>query len=210
MEAIIATQHAEQTAEAVSAQATQQAVDDLWALMVSDGSITYSRGALYTVDDFEQSWAQRNWYRWWSFGYDLSDFVLMTHIDWEYPQDAVDEGGCGFVFRIKDESNHLLIYLTTHNSVSVGAMTPSGYMTSDVRWYTPHVETITAHNGGADFMVAAQGEIITAYLNGERTGQWYVARTRQGDIGYTILSGTNADTGTSCSFTDTRIWELVR
>jgi hypothetical protein len=209
MEGIIATQHAEQTAEAVSAQATQQAVDDLWALMVSDGSITYSRGELYTVDDFEESWAQLYSYQIWSFGYDLADFVIMTHIEWEHPE-HFSGGACGFAFRFQDENRHLVVVLTTNNYAGLDIMTPNGYLGQTVRWYIPYPNLTTTPTGGADFMVAAQGEIVTAYINGVKTLQWYVARTNRGDIGYTIQSGTNIEPGTTCSFTDTRIWELVR
>ena len=134
-----ATQQAVQTADALAAQATQKAEDDMWAKMVSDGSITYSKGDLYTVDDFEQSWAQRNYYQWWSFEYNMLDFVIMTHIDWAIPEGgSFNVGGCGFAIRIKDESNHLILFLTPKGNASLGAMTPSGFQYQSYHWQNPN------------------------------------------------------------------------
>jgi len=55
MQAVVVTQHAEQTAAAAAAQQTQQAEDDLWAKLVEDGYITMPKGRLHTVDDFEEN-----------------------------------------------------------------------------------------------------------------------------------------------------------
>ncbi len=214
-EARVATQQAGQTATAVSAQATQQAEDKLWAQLEQDGSITYSKGALYEIDDFEESWAQRSWYRWWWFGYRFSDFVIKTHIEWEIPEDsAFGAGGCGFAIRIKDDDNHLIIFLTPKGSASLGAMSINGFQYQSFHWQNPdnpNYATVPLETtGSADLIVIAEKEFVTAYINGEKVYQWYVALTSQGDIGYTIVSGTNKDFGISCKFTDTRIWELEK
>jgi hypothetical protein len=214
-EASLSTQQARQTATAVSAQSTQQAEDDMWAQMVQDGSITYNKGVLYTVDDFEQSWAQRNWYQWWSFGYNLSDFVVMTHIDWQIPEGGTfGTGGCGFAIRIKDNDNHLVLFLTPQSSASLGAMTRSGFRYQSYHWQNPNNPNLSniapATTGSADFTVVAEKEFVSAYLNGERIYQWYVALTSPGDMGYTIVSGTNKDFGIDCKFTNTRVWELKK
>ena len=212
-EARLATQQAGGTATAVSALATQQAEDLLWAQLEQDGSITYSKGSLYEIDDFEESWAQRSWYRWWWSGYRFSDFVVMTHIDWEIPEDAAfGTGGCGFAFRIKDENNHLIIFLTPKGSASLGAMTINGFQYQSFHWQNPdnpNFATIPQTTvGSADLIVVVEKEFVTAYINGEKIYQWYVALTDQGDVGYTIVSGTNKDFGISCKFTNTRIWGL--
>ena len=214
-EARVATQHAGQTATAVSALATQQAEDQLWAQLEHDGSISYSKGGLYEIDDFEESWAQRSWYRWWWFGYKFSDFVIMSHIEWEIPEDsAFGAGGCGFAIRIKDDDNHLIIFLTPKGSASLGAMSINGFQYQSFHWQNPdnpnYATVPLATTGSADVIVIAEKEFVTAYIDGVKVYQWYVALTSQGDIGYTIVSGTNKDFGISCTFTDTRIWELEK
>jgi hypothetical protein len=210
-----AIQNTKQTATAIVSRATEQAIDDMWVKLVSDGSITYSMGEKYPVDDFEESWAQRNWYQWWLVGGGLSDFVILTHIEWEIPEGgSFGIGGCGFAFRIKDESNHLVIFIEPKGSVALGAMSPSGFQYQDFHWQNPALPNFFAvappTTGNADFLVVVEKEFVSAYINGERVYQWYVALTDSGDVGYTIVSGTNKDFGINCKFTDTLVWELVK
>jgi hypothetical protein len=207
-----ATQQAAKTATAVSALATQQAVDAVWAQLAQDKTISYNQGTLYSPDDFEESWAQRNWYQWWWFDYTMSDFVIMTHIDWETADASFGNGGCGFAIRIKDNDNHLVVFLTPRGDAELGAMTVNGFQYQTVHWRNPDLPNYSSitppTSGGSDFMVVAEKEFVTAYVDGVKVYQWYVALTSPGDIGYTILSGTNKDFGTSCKFTNTQIWEL--
>jgi hypothetical protein len=211
MEAVVVKQYAEKTAAAAAAKQTQQAEADLWAKLVDDGSITMTKGRLHTLDDFEESWAQRNWYRWWSFGYNLADFVLMTHVDWKSaPSDKTAVGGCGFVFRVQDENHHLLIIQFIDQTAGLGQMTSSGFEFQRKPWVNPDLKKSAEKEGSSDFLVAAEKEAVTVYINGVKAYRWYVARTTPGDIGYTIISGTNKDYGTYCNFTDTRVWELKK
>ena len=133
------TQQAEKTAEALADLATQEAADALWTQLVEDGTVSYKLGDQYSMDDLDESWAQRNWYQWWSFDYSLSDFVIMTHVDWEIPNDSsFGVGGCGFAFRIKDNDNHLVTFITPSSNVKLGAMSPRGFAYQSFHWQNPN------------------------------------------------------------------------
>ncbi len=214
-QAFLATRQAEYTATAVMASATQQAEDASWAQLMNDGTVAYSKGKLTAIDDLEDNWAQRMWYRWYPFDLDLSDFVIMTHVEWKYPDDAnILSGGCGFVIRLKDNDNHMYVGINARSRVFLGLMTPYGVAPQTVHWEDPEVSKYSSAlpptTGSADFWLAAEKDFVTAYVNGKKTTQFYVAATNSGDIGYTILSGTNNEPGTYCKFTNTRIWELVK
>jgi len=215
VEAKRATQRVEQTATVISALATQRAIDTIWDQLVSDGVATYSKGELTAMEDLEESWAQRLWYKWWSFGINLSDFIILTHIEWKYPDDAnLGAGGCGFVIRVKDKNNQMLVVVSPRSRVVLSLMTLRGIKGQTVHWEDPNLSKYSSvlppTSGSADFWLVAEKEFISAYVNGKMTTQWYVAATNSGDIGYTILSGTNNLPGTYCKFTNTRIWELVK
>ncbi len=214
-QAFLATQQAEYTATAVVALSTQKAEDASWTQLVNDGTVSYSKGGLTSMEDLEDNWAQRMWYRWYPFGLDLSDFVIMTHIEWKYPDDVnILSGGCGFVMRLKDNDNHMYVGINARSRVFLGLMTPRGVAQQPVSWEDPAVSkysgVLPPTSGSADFWLVAENEFVTAYVNGNKTTQFYVAATNSGDIGYTILSGTNNEPGTYCKFTNTRIWELVK
>ncbi len=214
-QAFLATRQAEYTATAIVALSTQRVEDAAWSQLVNEGTVSYSRGELTSIDDLEDNWAQRLWYRWYPFGLDLSDFVIMTHIEWKYPDDVnILSGGCGFVMRLKDNDNHLYTGIDARSRVFLGLMTPYGVAHQNVSWEDPAVSKYSAvlppTSGSADLWLVAENEFVTAYVNGMKTTQFYVAATNSGDIGYTILSGTNNEPGTNCKFTNTRIWELVK
>ena len=208
-----ATQQAAQTATEASALATQQVEDAIWAKLVDDDLVNFNQGFRYSVDDFNESWAQRNWYKWWPFSYILSDFVIMTYIDWETAEASYGNGGCGFVFRIKDDNQHLVIFLTPKGDAQFGSMNYKGFTYQTIHWKNPNLPIYSSMtpptSGSADFIVVAENDFITAYVDGIKIYQWYVALTTPGDMGYTILSGTNKDFGTSCKFSNTRVWELI-
>ena len=140
--------------------------------------------------------------------------MISTHIDWETAEASFGNGGCGFAIRIADNNKHLVAFLTPNGGAELGAMTSSGYQAQGVRWKNPDLLNLLTVNppssGSADFTLVAEKDFVTAYVNGQRIYQWYVALTSPGDIGYTILSGTNKDFGTYCKFTNTQIWELVK
>jgi len=211
-EAAMATINAKSTADVLSTQQAQQAEADLWTRLEEEGSITLNQGDLHQVDDFEQSWAQRGWYQWWSFGYDMSDFVIMTHIEWKSAQDTnlAPMGGCGFAVRIQDESKHLVVFLTTGNMPIGGQMTSAGWKGLTVSWQDPEAKKVIALSGSADFIAIVENERVTIYIDGKKAAQYYTSLTGNGDIGYTVISGTNKDFGTSCTMTGTRVWELVK
>lgn len=210
----LATLQARQTGTAVVIQQTKEAEDALFGQLVQDGAIEeLKKGPLHRINDFDESWAQRGWYQWWSFGYDMADFVFITHIEWQLPTTrALNQTGCGFVFRVDDNNHHLLIFYEVHGNAVLGQMKPSGYQDVETAWTLPDLEqSITLEDSGsADFMVIAEQEMVTAYINGVKTQRWVVAPLESGDIGYTLLSGTNKDFGIACQMTDTRIYELVK
>ena len=211
----LATQQANQTATAVSSLATQQAVDAVWSLLKSDGTVSYKQGKTYDIDDFEQSWAQRGWYNYWPFGYNMGDFVIMSHIDWEIPENAnFGQGGCGFLVRIQNEDNHLVVFLSPRGYPELGAMTPSGFAYQSYHWQNPDnpnfLTIAPAVTGSADFVVVVEKEYVTGYVDGVKIYQYYVALTSPGDMGYTLVSGTNKDFGIYCKFSNTTVTNLVK
>jgi hypothetical protein len=211
LKAEIATTQAMLTATSDAINVTRQAQDDLLKQMRADGSITLKDVTSYPLADLDESWAQRNYLRWWPTGYKLSDFVIMTHIQWDSAQDfnASWEGGCGFVIRAKDQTNYLLLYLLIGGAYErLMVMTPKGVERFNPNWVLSGLAVSRKTQGEADFAIAAEKDKITTYTNGVKTYTWKVRQTDAGDIGYTIVSGTNTGFGTSCKMTHTRVWKL--
>ena len=211
--AAAATSSARMTAEAAVTQKALEAENKIWNQLKEDGVVTMEKGALVTPSDFKMSWAQRNWYQWEPVAYNYKDFVILTHIQWESaaPLATSGNGGCGFVVRLIGTYTHMVVYLKVGNSAELGGQSKaSGWYLKSPSWQLPKLKTTTEQKGEADFWVIAQKEKITVYIDGVKSYTWFVSLLSSGDIGYTVLSGTNRDFGTWCKMANTRIWELVK
>ena len=97
---------AESTAQA---QAMQEVVQNLYA----EGNLETTDGIYNTIADFDESWAQIDWYQWSYTGYSPTDFVIRANAAWDSASERANlfNSGCGFVFREDGTDNHYLAYL---------------------------------------------------------------------------------------------------
>lgn len=197
-------------AETTTAEAavTQQA-EGMYSVVQSlkdDGVLKNTSGTYQVIEDFKEEWAQIGWYQWWSTGYQPQDFVISAHTAWESASKTADwyAAGCGFVFHAKDENNHYLIYLALDGNVYM-----KGYVDSKFRELgREYVGKINNIKGEADVILAVQGEKIVYYVNGKKVFERKNKEIPAGDLGLTLVSGTNKDYGTRCEMTDVELWEL--
>lgn len=197
-------------AEATLARATASArgIADEAARLMAGGFITRSDGTFFRPDDFSESWAQINWYQWWGTGYAPADFVVRAHFHWNSASNNANwfNSGCGFVFREQDREpyDHYLAYLGLDGIVYIerarnGTLTTLG---------SARYGRVSIPEGEADFMLAVDGNKITAFVNGTRVVTVLDSGRADGWLNYTLVSGTNRDYGTLCEITDTELWEL--
>ena len=102
----------------------------------------------------------------------------------------------------------VLIYLGINKYAGLWALTAKGPVPIARIWVLPNLKDSNKEKGEADFAVAAEGEKITVYLDGVKAFIFKAKQINTGDIGYALLSGTNAGFGTSCKMTKTRVWKL--
>jgi len=197
-------------AEATVAQATAQAesLSALAAQLAQDGYLTRSDGQYWQLDDFSESWAQINWYQWWWTGYTPSDFVVRANFHWNSASTTANwfNSGCGFVFReaSSEPYDHYLAYLGLDGVVYIerarnGALASLG---------SGNYGRLDLPEGEAEFVLAADGNKFTAYVNGKRVLTVLDGGRSEGNLNYTLISGTNRDYGTLCEITEGELWEL--
>ena len=101
--------------EAVFVAATEQAraLADQVEQLYNDNVLASTGGADYHLPDFEESWAQINWYMWWRQGLILDRFVIRADAKWELASNIANlfDSGCGFVFAENGENNHYASFL---------------------------------------------------------------------------------------------------
>jgi hypothetical protein len=191
---LAATQHAEQrTAEVLS--------------YYERGFLTSTHGQLLELDDFSYSWAQLGWYNWLPLGGSASDFFIAAHFKWNSALKTSDISGCGFVFSLQPDRDHYAVFLDRARVFLVITDQELGYS----KPISPTRGTGLVdfdYPAEADFTLIVKGPYAYVLVNDEVVGEYTLSKSRElhGELGLTVLSGTNKDYGTLCEMTDLRLW----
>ncbi|MDX1377944.1 MAG: hypothetical protein R3307_03775 [Anaerolineales bacterium] len=175
------------------------------------GYLPSANGEFIEFDDFSYDWAQLGWYNWSSLGENVTDFYLSAHFKWSSAYRNADTSGCGFIFAIQDNNDHYAVFLDRSEVLFLNADSASSYSrrvgltrgTGRVKFDNPFDNPVEA-----DFTLIVNGTYAYVLVNGEVTGEYTLAQSRilRGDLGLSILSGTNKDYGTRCEMTDIHVF----
>jgi hypothetical protein len=174
--------------------------------LASDGTISSTEGSYLRLPDFNESWAQLGWYIFYPTGLRNKNFVIRTDASWRSASNTADwwNSGCGFVFREEGESDHYVVYLALDGNAYFGRVFHDAPGFVGQGYYGP-VET---PEGEAEIMLAVQNENVGFYVNGKRVFLRQDRSLTDGNLSYTIVSGTNKDFGTQCKLSNTDYWAL--
>ena len=201
--AIIETEAAQVDTEAT---AQVQGMYDAVQQLASEGLLEKTEGTYTQIEDFNETWAQIGWYQWWSTGLAPTDFVIRAHTEWESASRTANwfDSGCGFVFREEDADNHYMVFLALDGNVYL-----KGYVDGKYKEFGKgYLGKVDFMKGGADVMLAVEGDHILYFVNGKKVLERNVSELSEGNLALTLVSGTNKDYGTRCSVTDIEVWSL--
>ena len=189
-----ATQHAEQLNRQVESY-------------YSKGYLSTASGRLRELEAFRNDWAQLGWYNWLPVGASAGDFFMSAHFKWDSAFQSSNTSGCGFIFGLQPNNDHYAIFLDRKQVYFAITDRALGYS----RPITPTRGTGLVnfeYPAQADFALIVKGTYAYVLVNGEDVGEYTLAQGRplQGNLGLTVLSGTNRDFGTRCEMTDLRLW----
>ncbi len=171
------------------------------------GYLTTTDGRFRELEDFSYDWAQMGWYQWLPLRDSASDFFLSAHFEWNSASKTPDISGCGFIFSLQPNDDHYAVFLDrskvfflmTNNAL--GYSTPVGPTrgTGRVKFDYP---------AEADFTLIVKDAYAYVLVDEEVVGEYTLAQSRilRGNLGLTVLSGTNKDYGTRCKMTNLHLW----
>lgn len=174
--------------------------------LFEEGYITRTEGRLVRLPNFDQRWAQIDWYQWYHTGMAPDDFVIRVDATWESASETANwySSGCGFVFREQDTKNHYLAYLGLDGHVYYGRNV-KGVQAPMGRSFYGQVDV---PRGQAELVLAVDESTFTFLVNGKRVQTRQDVALTEGNLALTLLSGTNKDYGTHCRMTDIDLWVL--
>jgi hypothetical protein len=195
------------TQQAITA-ATEQAqpMADLLTTLQTDGWLTSTDGEFTPMIDFDESWAQINWFQWYPTFLSPTSFVIRADITYESASDVANwfNSGCGFVFRYEDNDNFYVTFMKLDGNVEVSRW-HNGYGTTLQNSYYGKLDL---PRGSAEMVLIAEGPSIIILINGQKVVRLSDSVFTSGDLFYTLVSGTNKDFGTRCKMTNVGLWEL--
>lgn len=174
----------------------------------------YNRGYLATPDgyfiqyeDYFNEWAEIGWYNAKKLENKVSDFFMSAHLKWESAYKNANVSGCGFVFAIQDNNDNYAVFLdraqvfflnadlSNGGALAMGTTRGSGLVN-----FTPPAE--------ADLTLIVRGTYAYVLVDKVLVGEYTLSKSRPiyGNLGVTVLSGTNKGYGTRCSMTNIRLW----
>jgi len=193
----------------VRATAQAQPMADLIQQLYEDNYLGSTQGEYIRLNDFEESFAQINYVTPRFVDITLDSFVLRSNIAWETAQKGANIrwSGCGFWFGVDEEvENFHQVMLALDGNVRLGrCLNGCRSLTLLASSYFGKIDYM---EGNADVILIVEGGTIQYFVNDE---QIFIRRDQKkltGYLAYAISSGTNADFGTRCIFTDTEIWSL--
>jgi hypothetical protein len=192
--------------------ATQQ-VADMAARVeryVKDGSLPEGTGSFTALPDYDNSWAQVEYYTWAKTDYSPVNFVVEADLAWDSASSISnwDLSGCGFAFRVNDNTHeHYMIFLALDGNVRSYA-SYKGYLQPMGNGYYGKLDI---PKGKAHVAVAMNGSNYTVYINDKLVKKYtgFANQLMTGNLAYTLVSGTNKDFGTRCIWSNAVMWEVT-
>ncbi len=171
------------------------------------GYLTTTDGSFKELEDFSYDWAQLGWYNWLPLGESASDFFMSGHFKWTSAYQNSDISGCGFIFSLQENDDHYAVFLDRSKVFFL--------ITDRARGFSRPVGTTRGtgrvkfdYPAEADFTLIVKGNYAYVLVDGEVVGEYTLAQSRPmlGNLGLTVLSGTNRDYGTRCEMTNLHLW----
>jgi hypothetical protein len=173
---------------------------------VKDAYLTSSHGTYQRLKDFSADWAQLGWYQWQTTGFQPSDFVIESDVSWVSASSSATlaASGCGFVFHANGENNHYAIFLQMDGYVNSASYYKGYWVRMGKGWFGK----AGFPRGKAHIALVVEREKYYVFVNDKLVKRYtgFQGQNLDGDLAFVVLSGTNADFGTACTFSNTDLW----
>lgn len=168
------------------------------------GYITTTQGEVRELMPFIQEWAQMDWFQWWSLDFEEKDFVFKSHFNWASASFTPEDSGCGVVFGIQENRDYYAVFLTSNRILF---MMKRGELIYEVGKTRGSGRVKYDNPAEADFIIAVYDQKAFVSVDSDVT-EYTLSKdqTTEGQLAFSLLSGTNKDYGTRCEMTDSLIW----
>ena len=179
--------------------ATQQ-YDDFYPLVqkyYDAGYIPSLNGQYYHLEDYSDSYVEKGFYRWEIVRPNVRNFIMKSHITMTTAFGTSPDTGCGFAFRVVG---------SFAEAVFVGQNGNSFYIAGETAFETGYFGRVS-NPVELDFVLIVYENKIRSFVNNKAILNYEgFLDPDRGDLGFTVLSGSNQGNGSQCDFIDNELW----
>jgi len=195
-----------QTPNLAATQHIEELIDEVQTYY-EKGYLATTDGRFIELEDFSYDWAQLGSYKFLRLPVSASDFFLSAHFKWNSALKTSGTSGCGFIFGVQPNDDHYAVFLDRTKIEFRIRNLELGYSTN-VKPTRVTGKVKFDYPAEADFTLIVKGDYAYVLVNGEVISEYTLLQGRElrGELGLTVLSGTNKDYGTRCEMTDLHLW----
>lgn len=188
-----------------SALADETEFNEILSQLRTDGIVPNRNGSITAYDDYIDSYANMGAAQCIPVT-NAEHFVLSSKIKWlsasNTPNGPVS--GCGFIFGADSSTGgYLMISLRMDGKAYFTGFKPYSTNLS----YGAQFFTNPSMIGEAQLTLAVDGDTVVIYVDGEQIFNKHEVATQGNELGFAILSGTNREFGTQCTFEDIYLYK---
>jgi hypothetical protein len=204
-----ATATVEARGTSIHQTAQAQPMFDRLQTLKEEGYLSTMDGDWYKVDDFNQSLAETDGYRWWNTGYQPVDFIIRANAEWWSADETANlfNAGCGFIFRAVDNSNFFAALFTLDGKARFDRRINRDWLTPVLSESIP----INPKNDRAQIMLIVEANRLIFFKDGVEilniTDDILASpKFQEGNLAVALMSGSNVGYGLRCKLTDIDLW----
>ena len=167
--------------------------------LAAEGVIATADGDATYYGDYENEWAQINWYQWINFE-NSNRFVLSANVSWASASQTPNNfaSGCGVIFNAGSGSDSYLLASIRMD----GLLYINGARNRQDVSYGTYRYGSASTKGSTDFVMVVDNGKASFYMDGQRIVRKAELLVMGDNVGLATLSGTNKDFGTRCTWKD--------
>jgi hypothetical protein len=170
------------------------------------GKIDTLEGEYHRLDDFDESWAQLNYYHWLQTGYNAENFVMQGDAFVSSASDNANwfDSACGVAFSLVDKDNHDVVWIAMDGRAYLMSIHKANRRLLEIDKWGPATKT----DFDVHFVLTINEKRLTLAVGDQETLAVYDSLSTPGLVAYTLLSGTNKGYGTRCKLTNGDLWVM--
>ena len=195
--------------------ATQQ-YEDFFAVVQKiheAGQIPSTDGRYLELDDYKDEVATKLSYEYGETGVSAKNFIVRGDFEWSNAVNTTNISGCGFVFRVQQNTDHYLIVLDALSGVKLASSTDRGtYSMGSPQNGDENLTDFGSDPYHATFTLVVNDLKSYVYVNDVYQGEYKLLDYRITDSGLlsgAVLSATSEGYGTRCTITNIQAWIIA-